>query len=104
TECRPRAVHHSTRTARHITTGQTLPEAALVIDLTGITFCDSSGMTVLIAARNHALAAQADIALAAVPDRVSRMLHIVGLDQVFPTHATAQAAAAAWTPPTPTPE
>ncbi|MGW4984736.1 hypothetical protein, partial [Streptomyces mirabilis] len=29
TECRPRAVHHSTRTARHITTGQTLPEAAL---------------------------------------------------------------------------
>jgi anti-anti-sigma factor len=76
----------------------------LVIDLTGITFCDSSGMTVLIAARNHALAAQADIALAAVPDRVSRMLHIVGLDQVFRTHPTAQAAAAAWTPPTPTPE
>ncbi|WP_217575536.1 STAS domain-containing protein [Streptomyces sp. GbtcB7] len=72
----------------------------LVIDLTGITFCDSSGITVLIAARNRALAARADIALAAVPDRVSRMLHIVGLDQVFPTHPTAQAAAAAWTPPT----
>ncbi|MER7687484.1 hypothetical protein [Streptomyces sp. NPDC097610] len=43
-------------------------------------------MTVLIAARNHAFATQADIALAAVPDRVSRMLHIVGLDQVIPTH------------------
>jgi anti-anti-sigma factor len=76
----------------------------LVIDLTGITFCDSSGITVLIAARNHALAARADIALAAVPDRVNRMLHIVGLDQVFPTHPTAQAASAAWTPPSPAPE
>jgi anti-anti-sigma factor len=76
----------------------------LVIDLTGITFCDSSGMTVLIAARNHALAAGADITLAAVPDRVSRMLHIIGLDQVFPTHPTAQAAAAAWIPPTTHPE
>ncbi|GAX58131.1 STAS domain-containing protein [Streptomyces olivochromogenes] len=76
----------------------------LVIDLTGITFCDSSGITVLIAARNHALAAQASIALAAIPGRVSRMLHIVGLDQVFPTHPTAQAAEAAWTPPTPTSE
>jgi anti-anti-sigma factor len=76
----------------------------LVIDLTGLTFCDSSGITVLIAARNHALAARADIALAAVPDRVNRMLHIVGLDQVFPPPPTARAAAAAWTPPGPTPE
>ncbi|MFI1166993.1 STAS domain-containing protein [Streptomyces sp. NPDC020801] len=71
----------------------------LVIDLAGITFCDSSGITALIAARNHALAAQAGIALAEVPDHISRIFGIVGLDQVFPTHPTAQAAEAAWTPP-----
>ncbi|MFD4032618.1 hypothetical protein ACFWVP_19380 [Streptomyces sp. NPDC058637] len=34
--------------------------------------------------------------LAAVPDRVSR---IVGLEQVFPTHSTAQAAENAWALP-----
>ena len=71
----------------------------LVIDLTGVTFCDSSGITALLAARNHALAAEADIALAAVPSHISRIFHMVGLDQVFVTHATAQAAVASWTPP-----
>ena len=70
----------------------------LVIDLAGVTFCDSSGITALIAARNHALAARAGIALAAVPGHISRIFGIVGLDQVFPMHPTAQAAEAAWTP------
>ncbi|MER5258800.1 MULTISPECIES: STAS domain-containing protein [unclassified Streptomyces] len=75
----------------------------LVVDLTGITFCDSSGISALIAARNHALAARADIALAAVPGHISRILGMVGLDRVFPTHPTAQAAEAAWTPAAPHP-
>ncbi|WP_406130683.1 STAS domain-containing protein [Streptomyces sp. NBC_00989] len=71
----------------------------LVVDLAGVTFCDSSGITALLAARNHALAARAGIALAAVPDHISRIFHMVGLDQVFTTHSTAQEAEAAWTPP-----
>jgi anti-sigma B factor antagonist len=71
----------------------------LVVDLTGVTFCDSSGITALLAARNHALAAQAGIALVAVPAHLSRIFQMVGLDQVFSTHPTAQAAEAAWTPP-----
>ncbi|QFX79532.1 STAS domain-containing protein [Streptomyces sp. SYP-A7193] len=72
----------------------------LVIDLGSLTFCDSSGITVLIAARNHALAAGASIVLVAVPNRVSRIFRIVGLDQVFSTHPTAQDAEAAWQPAT----
>ncbi|QLJ02566.1 STAS domain-containing protein [Streptomyces sp. NEAU-sy36] len=59
------------------------PGCRLVLDLAGMEFCDSSGITALIAARNHALAAQADIALAAVPDHTMRILRIVGLDQIF---------------------
>ncbi|MYR57809.1 STAS domain-containing protein, partial [Streptomyces sp. SID625] len=55
--------------------------------------------SVLIAARNHALEAGADIALAAVPERVRRIFRIVGLDQVLTTHPTVQEATAAWTPP-----
>ena len=69
------------------------------VDLTGVTFCDSSGITALLAARNHALAARATIALAAVPAHISRIFQMVGLDRVFPAHATAQEAEAAWTPP-----
>ncbi|MEU2424975.1 STAS domain-containing protein [Streptomyces sp. NPDC007851] len=59
------------------------PGQRLVLDLAGMEFCDSSGITALIAARNHAQAARADIALAAVPARTLRVLRMVGLDQIF---------------------
>ncbi|MER5578194.1 STAS domain-containing protein [Streptomyces massasporeus] len=63
-----------------------LPLAAgqcLVLDLSDLEFCDSSGITALLAARQHALAADADIVLAAVPANLMRVLTLVGLDQVF---------------------
>ncbi len=55
-------------------------------------FCDSSGLGALIAAHNHAQAAGADIALAAVPATTLRILRIVGLDQVFPVHSDSDSA------------
>lgn len=66
----------------------------LVLDLGALTFCDSSGISMLIGARNHALAAGADIALAAVPARVLRIFTVVGLDQVFTCHPSTEAALA----------
>jgi anti-anti-sigma factor len=68
------------------------PGQRLVLDLDGMEFCDSSGITALIAARNHACAAQADIALAAVPANTLRVLRIVGLDQIFTIHPDSDAA------------
>ncbi|MET9844827.1 STAS domain-containing protein [Streptomyces ossamyceticus] len=59
------------------------PGQRLFLDLAGLTFCDASGITALIAARGHAHAAQADIALAAVPAHTLRILRLVGLDQIF---------------------
>ncbi|MGW0496027.1 STAS domain-containing protein [Streptomyces sp. NPDC003007] len=59
------------------------PGQCLVLDLAGLEFCDSSGITALLAARQHALAAGADIVLAAVPANLLRVLTLVGLDQVF---------------------
>ncbi|MFI5801713.1 STAS domain-containing protein [Streptomyces sp. NPDC051561] len=92
--------HYSAPQVRALLPGVSVaPGQQLVVDLAGLTFCDSSGITVLIAARNHALAADATIALAAVPPNVSRTFGIVGLDQVFPVHPSAEAAAAAWQPP-----
>ncbi|MGW3357516.1 STAS domain-containing protein [Streptomyces bungoensis] len=66
-----------------LTTLALRPGQRLVLDLSGMEFCDSSGITALINARNHAHAAQADIALAAVPAHTLRVLRIVGLDQIF---------------------
>ncbi|UNO38417.1 STAS domain-containing protein [Streptomyces sp. MST-110588] len=72
---------------RDLVTGLDLkPGQRLVLDLAGMEFCDSSGITALLAARNHATAARAGLALAAVPANTLRVLRIVGLDQVFTLH------------------
>ncbi|MFE5521673.1 STAS domain-containing protein [Streptomyces virginiae] len=64
----------------------------LVLDLARMEFCDSSGISALIAARNHAKSGGADIALAAVPANTLRVLRVVGLDQVFPLHPDVESA------------
>ncbi|WP_079403555.1 STAS domain-containing protein [Streptomyces sp. 3211] len=68
------------------------PGQRLVLDLARMEFCDSSGISALIAARNHAQSAGADIALAAVPANTLRVLRVVGLDQVFPLHPAVESA------------
>ncbi|WP_406391528.1 STAS domain-containing protein [Streptomyces sp. NBC_00887] len=55
----------------------------LVLDLTGLEFMDSSGITALLAARNLATEQSGDMALTAVPANTARILRIVGLDRVF---------------------
>ncbi|WP_431894729.1 STAS domain-containing protein [Nonomuraea sp. bgisy101] len=69
----------------------------LIIDLSGLTFCDSSGIAAFVAARNHATAADATIAMAAVPAQVARVLRLIGLDRVLSAYPTAQAASEEWT-------
>ncbi|GGN28856.1 anti-sigma factor antagonist [Lentzea pudingi] len=61
----------------------------LVIDLTDLTFCDSSGIAALIAARDFAGKAGGMIALAAVPRHLSRVFGLLGLTGLFAIHATA---------------
>jgi anti-anti-sigma factor len=89
--------HHSVAQLRESIESLTLkPGEQLVLNLSALTFCDSSGITAFIVARNKALQAEAGIALAGVPEHIERVLRIVGLDQVFPIHPDAQSAAAAW--------
>lgn len=66
------------------------PGQLLVVDLAGVTFCDSSGISALIAARNVAEAAGADVALAAVPARLSRTFGLIGLADFFPAYPSAE--------------
>ncbi|MFF5922657.1 STAS domain-containing protein [Streptomyces flavochromogenes] len=74
-----------------------LPLAAgqlLVLDLGGLEFCDSSGITALLATRNLAIEQSGDIALAAVPANTARILALVGLDRVFTIHPDTSTATA----------
>ncbi|WP_405660422.1 STAS domain-containing protein [Streptomyces sp. NBC_01166] len=71
----------------------------LVLDLAALEFCDSSGISALLTARNLVGAQGCDIALASVPANTTRILGIVGLDRVFAIHpdvstATARSSAA----------
>ncbi|MFD9468817.1 STAS domain-containing protein [Streptomyces goshikiensis] len=68
------------------------PGQRLVLDLARMEFCDSSGISTLIVARNHAQSAGADVALAAVPAGTLRVLRVVGLDQILPLHPDAESA------------
>jgi anti-sigma B factor antagonist len=67
----------------------------LVVDLAGVTFCDSSGISALIAARNVAEASDAKVALVAVPARLTRTFALTGLADFFPTYPTAEEAISA---------
>ncbi|KAA6223936.1 anti-sigma factor antagonist [Streptomyces albofaciens JCM 4342] len=80
---------------RTVVSGLTLrPGQRLVLDLAAMEFCDSSGITALLAARHHALAAQADVGLASVPANTLRILRYVGLDQVFTCYPDSDVATA----------
>ncbi|MFJ8962345.1 STAS domain-containing protein [Lentzea sp. NPDC102401] len=71
----------------------------VVVDLTELRFCDSSGISTLIAAHNLAHAADAGIALAGVPRHLARALALVGLGGFFVTHPTVVQAQTAWADP-----
>lgn len=66
----------------------------LTLDLAALTFCDSSGIAALIAARNHAQTQGADTVLANTPADTVRVLRFVGLDQIFHIQAGAASAGA----------
>lgn len=70
---------------------------ALVLDLSGAGEVDSSTLGALIALRHHAHAAGGTLALAAIPERLARMLALTGAETVLPTYPTAAEAAAALT-------
>lgn len=74
---------HAPDLRRHLDRLSLREHQCLVLDLSDLEFCDSSGITALLAARRHAQGAGADIVLVSVPANTLRVLALVGLDQVF---------------------
>jgi anti-sigma B factor antagonist len=73
-----------------------LDEAAgVIIDLSGLTYCDSTGVSVLVTAYRRARAAGRPLALAGLNPDLTRVFRVIGLDQVFATYGDVEAAAKA---------
>jgi anti-sigma B factor antagonist len=71
--------------------------AALVLDLSGITYCDSTGVSVLAHAYRRTEAAGVTLALAGAAPAVFRLLSFTGLDRLFTSYDSAEAALSALT-------
>ncbi|MFD8422520.1 STAS domain-containing protein [Streptomyces sp. NPDC059466] len=65
-----------------------------VIDLSGLTYCDSTGLTVLVTAYQRAQAAGSPLALAGLSADLTHVFEIVGLDQLFTLSPTIEEAIA----------
>lgn len=65
-----------------------------VVDLSEVTFMDSSGINALITAHQAAQANGTRLRLAAPQDAVLRVLQLVGVDTLIPCHPTLGAALA----------
>ncbi|WP_275405914.1 MULTISPECIES: anti-sigma factor antagonist [unclassified Streptomyces] len=62
----------------------------LILDLTAVTFCDSSGFSGLIGGiMRCAKDAGGSLSLAAVPNRLARMLDLTGISTLMPSYPTA---------------
>ncbi|WP_062216391.1 STAS domain-containing protein [Streptomyces sp. NBRC 109706] len=73
----------------------TAGRARIVIDCSGLEFCDSTGLNVLLTTRIEAEAEGGSVHLAEMPPIVARVLEITGAGAVFTVHETLAEAVAA---------
>jgi anti-sigma B factor antagonist len=59
----------------------------VTLDMAGVSFLDSRGMSVLVDLHTKALARGGKLTLLAVPRRVAKAISVAGLDQVFQIEA-----------------
>lgn len=60
----------------------------VVVDMRGVTFCDSAGLNAVVAAHRRALERGTHVSLIALPPRVRRVFRVTGIDKFVPIHDT----------------
>lgn len=68
------------------------PGGGVVLDLSGLAYCDSTGVTVLVAGYRRAQAAESRILFAGLNPDLLQMFRILGLDQAFSFYPDSDAA------------
>jgi len=66
--------------------------APVIIDLSGVSFCDAAGLALLVGAQRRAKLHGLTLVLAAPRQNMSKLLRISGLDHAFAIFATLTAA------------
>jgi anti-sigma B factor antagonist len=64
--------------------------ARVVLDLSELTYCDSTGITEFLSAYHRAQATRSALVLAGVSADLMRVFGIIGLDQIFAFQPTAE--------------
>ena len=64
------------------------PGSLLIIDVTRLFYCDSTGITVLVTAHQRAQAAGGSVTLAGLSPELGRVFEMIGLDQLFTLRPT----------------
>ncbi|MFN8149136.1 MAG: STAS domain-containing protein [Candidatus Nanopelagicales bacterium] len=60
----------------------------VVVDLSGVDFLDSTGLSVLVKALKRVRDADGALDVVVTAERVNKVFRITGLDQVIPVHAS----------------
>jgi anti-sigma B factor antagonist len=68
--------------------------AHVILDLAAVPFCDSSGLNALIILYRRLHGAGGSLSLAAVPERLTRLLHTTGVQRLIPSYPTVDQALA----------
>lgn len=59
------------------------PQTRVIVDMSGVEFCDSTGMNVLLSCLRQARERGGELELAAPRPAVKKILQVTGLDSVF---------------------
>jgi anti-sigma B factor antagonist len=76
---------------------------AVIADMTATTFCDSSGISMLVRAHRQAAANGAELRLVVRSTAVLRALTVVQIDHLLPIYPSLREALASASPPRPQP-
>ncbi|CUR55778.1 Anti-anti-sigma regulatory factor (Antagonist of anti-sigma factor) [metagenome] len=71
-------------------------QSRVVVDLSGVTFVDSSGLGSLIGGLKVARTAGGDLRIAGPPEQVMTVLKLTNLDRILGAHLTVADAAREW--------
>jgi anti-sigma B factor antagonist len=71
----------------------------LLIDMTGVRFCDSTGLNVAVDAKRHADECGCALVFFGLSERVEKVFRVTGLDRLIATYPTLPEAAQALTDP-----
>jgi anti-sigma B factor antagonist len=68
------------------------PGSLVVVDMSGVTFCDASGLAALLGARRRASGKGVTLVLAAVPAQVEALLEVTGLNRAIAARGSVEEA------------